>query len=67
MKKQEFSVRLSRKQTVNGQMLASMNQTDALKHFGKLKTKDGKRKITDEQIKKAHTEAVAQAKILDAK
>ena len=48
----EFSIRVSRKQTINGQLLASMNQTDALKHFKKSA-------FSDDQIKKAHTEAKA--------
>lgn len=56
----DFSIRVSRKQTINGRLLVSMSQENALKHFKKSA-------FSDVQIKKAHSEAKAKAKELDGK
>ena len=55
---EQFSIRVGRSATINGRLLASMNQKEALSYFKKSR-------FSDEQIKKAHYEAVAKAKELD--
>lgn len=56
----DFSIRVSRTSTINGRLLASMTQADAIKHFKKSR-------FTEDQIKKAHSEAKAKVKELDVK
>lgn len=51
---EQFSVRVNRNQTINGNLLASMELKDAQKHFAKIK---GKHKFSEAQIAKAHAEA----------
>ena len=55
---EQFSIRVGRSATINGRLLASMDEKKALAHFKKSR-------FSEEQIKKAHSEAVAKAKELD--
>ena len=55
---ENFSIKVGRSSSLNGSLLASMNQKEALAHFKKSR-------FSEEQIKKAHAEAMAQAKAMD--
>jgi hypothetical protein len=61
MEKIEFSIRINRKQTVNGRFLAGMKLEEAQKHF-----KSSKVPFSEKDIEKAHAAAVAKAKELDS-
>ena len=59
MQKQVFSIRINRKRTINGRLLAGMSLTESYKYF------EGNKKLTKDEIKTAHAKAVKKAKELD--